>query len=424
MLNRRRSIQRLPRHATRIRVYDLGVRSCLPILLIFAALATTACTEQRPPDFDIPAPLTLRAGQPAVGPRLVQGPGGSVNLSWMERQKDSAILRYSKYLDGRWQAPVDVVIDPNMFVNWADLPGVQTTGADESFAYWMSYTSDDTYSYQLLTSQSSDQGKTWSTPISPHTDGTNTEQGFVSTFPSASGTGLMWLDGRNSPLRGITLRSVEIASDGIMSNETLLDDLVCDCCPTDIAVSSKGPIAVYRNRSEGEIRDIYAARQIEGQWQAGVAISDDGWKIDGCPVNGPAIAAKGNFVVVAWFTGANNEPTVKTSISTNAGKSFSTPVIISNNAPLGRVGVAIIDATTYVVSWLEPDQKETFVINIRSLTASGQMGRIRIAGRTSFASVLPQMVRVDNKLVLAWTDDINGKSKIASVGVSILGFYD
>jgi hypothetical protein len=400
------------------------MRSSPPILVIFAALVTSACSEQRLPSFDIPAALTVPAQQPAIGPRLLPGADGSVNMSWMERQEAGATLRYSNYGDESWQTPVDVVTDPQMFVNWVDLPGVLATSADELLAYWLSNTSEGVHTYQVLTSQSSDQGKTWTQSTSPHTDGSNTQHGFVSIFPAASGTGLMWLDGRNSAAAGMTLRSAVVAPDGALSDEMLLDDLVCDCCPTDIAVSSKGPVAIYRNRSVDEIRDIYVARQLQGQWQAGVAISDDGWMIDGCPVNGPAIAADGDLVVVAWFTGANNEPTVKTAVSTNAGKSFSAPVIISNNAPLGRVGVAVIDSRTYVVSWLEPDRKETTAINIRGLTINGQLGPIRTVGRTSVALTVPQMARVDNNLILAWTDNINDLSKIASVRIPIRGFYD
>jgi hypothetical protein len=345
-------------------------------------------------------------------------------MSWMERQDDGATLRYSKYGDDRWQTPVDVVTDSQMFVNWVDLPGVLATSADELLAYWLSNSSEGVHTYQVLTSQSSDQGKTWTQPTSPHTYSSTTQHGFVSTFPAASGTGLMWLDSRNSTAEGTTLRSAVVAPDGALSDEMLLDDLVCDCCPTNIAVSSKGPVAIYRNRSVDEIRDIYVARQLQGQWQTGVAIANDGWMIDGCPVNGPAIAADGDMVVVAWFTGANNEPTVKTAVSTNAGKSFSEPVIISNNAPLGRVGVAVIDARTYVVSWLEPDRKETFAINIRGLTANGQLGPIRTVGRTAVTRTVPQMTRVDNNLILAWSDNINDLSKIASVRIPIRGFYD
>jgi hypothetical protein len=400
------------------------MRSTQTISVIIFALTSTACTQQYLPEFDLPAPMTIAAGQPAIGPRLVQTADETLNLSWMERKKDGALLRFSSYRDGDWQEPVDVVEDADMFVSRADLPGVYAIGTDSLLAYWLSYTSDGTYSYQVLTAQSSDHGETWSAPSSPHKDGTDTEHGFVSTYPSSSGTGLIWLDGRDGEESGMTLRSAVVDSDGALTKEALIDDLVCDCCQTDIAVSSQGPVAVYRNRTKEEIRDINIARNLDGQWQVGTPLSNDGWKIDGCPVNGPSIAASDDLVVVAWFTGANNEPLVKTAVSTNAGKTFSEPVIVSSNAPMGRVGIATIEKSTYAVSWLEPDQDETLAVRIRALTADGQMGRVITVGRTADARAVPQMIRAGDKLVLAWTDDFNDMSKVVSVRVPILGFYD
>ena len=40
----------------------------------------------------------------------------------------------------------------------------------------------------------------------------------------------------------------------------VLDARACDCCQTDAAMTSAGPVVVYRNRTEEEIRDIYIAR--------------------------------------------------------------------------------------------------------------------------------------------------------------------
>ena len=97
---------------------------------------------------------------------------------------------------------------------------------------------------------------------------------------------------------GMTLRAASMDSNGTVSQEQVIDDSVCDCCRTDIAIASSGRIAVYRDRTEQEIRDIYITRRIEGAWQTGVPISDDGWEIAGCPVNGPAIVAQGDLVAV------------------------------------------------------------------------------------------------------------------------------
>ncbi len=400
----------------------MHIRLTLPLLI--ALLMGLGCTEQQVPKFALPDPVSVPAGQPAAGPQLSRNYDGGINLSWMERLENGASLHFANYRENAWQDAQLVVNDPKMFVNWADMPSVQTTGPDSTLAYWLSHTSEGTYSYQILSAQSANGGESWSAPVAPHKDGTHTEHGFVSTYSLKAGTGLIWLDGRETPDAGMTLRSATLNSNGDVSDEAILDDLVCDCCQTAAAMTSKGPVVVYRNRTQAEIRDIYVVRNIDGQWQPGVAVANDGWEISGCPVNGPAIDAIDNQVAVAWFTAANETPLVKVAVSANAGKSFSEPLIVSDNAPLGRVGISIINRTTYAISWLEPDDDGTFAVQIRGITMDGQMGRVRTVGRTGFMRAVPQMVRIGDRLILAWIDEFNDSHKVVSVKVPILGFYD
>jgi hypothetical protein len=400
------------------------MRSTHRLLVCVLAATLAACSEQSLPRFEKPQPISVPSGKPAYGPRLSQSEGNGVVLSWMESKDDSGLLRYSVLDQGSWRAAATVIQDDAMFINWADLPAVTPVGADALLAHWLSYVADSPYAYQILTAFSADGGSSWSEPSSPHKDGTATEHGFVSTYPAGNEVGLIWLDGRETPDHGMTLRSATLSSGGSLDNESLIDDLVCDCCQTDVAVTTAGPIAIYRNRTDDEVRDIYISRYLEGQWQAGTPISDDGWVISGCPVNGPVIAADGDRVSVAWFTGADGEPRVKTAFSKNAGKSFSEPVEIASKGASGHVGIALIDQHSYVVSWMESDKDGDYEVNLRALTTNGQLGPVRTVGRTSLARTVPQMVLVGDKLILAWTDELSDLSKVVSVEVPILGFYD
>jgi len=383
-----------------------------------------ACTEQSLPVFENPQPVSVPGGKPAFGPRLSQGADGAAILSWMERNDEGTFLRFSAYDQGSWLAAVNAVNDESMFVNWADLPGVVPIGSGVLLAHWLSYTADAPYAYRVLTARSSDDGASWSAPAAPHTDGTPTEHGFVSTYAASNGTGLVWLDGRNTPEKGMTLRGATLAEDGAFGDETLLDEMVCDCCQTDVAMTDAGPIAIYRNRTDEEVRDIYVSRHVEGKWQPGTPLSDDGWVISGCPVNGPSIAAAEQRVAIAWFTAANNSPKVQTAVSTNSGKTFSEPVEISSNDVTGHVGISLVGKDSYVVSWMESDTDGNYVINLRAVTLDGQAGPVRIVGRTSLARVVPQLIRIGDKLILAWTDKIDDLSKVVSVEVPIRGYYD
>ena len=299
--------------------------------VFIAALA--ACDSRQPVSLGEPIALNLPGGA-VTGPRLSQRPDGKLVLSWMAPLDAGAVLRYTTIADAELAASRDVVTDSRMFVNWADLPSVMQVDDEHWLAHWLRYSADKTYSYDVVVSQSLDDGASWSDPVTAHDDGTPTEHGFVSMHRVPEGVALLWLDGRNTPDAPMTLRSAVITPGGERQREQLVDDSVCDCCQTDMAVSSNGPMAVYRDRTKEEIRDIYITRFGDGKWETGARLYADNWKIAGCPVNGPSIVADGDNVAVAWFSAANDTPVVRVLLSDNGGATFAAPIQIS----VGRVG--------------------------------------------------------------------------------------
>ena len=135
-----------------------------------------------------------------------------------------------------------------------------------------------------------------------------------------------WLDGRNTKREennAMTLRSAIIDRDGNITEEFELDNRVCDCCQTSTTWTDKGPLVVYRDRLENEVRDISIVRNTDGKWSAPKPVFEDNWKIAGCPVNGPSIDSEGKIVAVAWFTNSNDQPKVFVSISLSSALRFS-----------------------------------------------------------------------------------------------------
>ena len=100
----------------------------------------------------------------------------------------------------------------------------------------------------------------------------------------------------------MTLRSTVIGDDGSLEREILVDNRVCDCCQTDVALTNGVPVAVYRNRSEEEIRDIFVTRATDDGWQPGIPIADDGWQISACPVNGPGLPRRKTGPPQDWLS--------------------------------------------------------------------------------------------------------------------------
>ena len=155
---------------------------------------------------------------------------------------------------------------------------------------------------------------------------------------------------------------------------------------------------------------------------------DDRWHIDErthrptrlrAVVNHDIEVGADRLVVAAWFTAAENKPLVQFVISKDSGKSFSEPVEIPSRQAIGRVDIAIIDPTSFAVSWLDTDRKGTYAINIRGLTVDGQAGPTHTVGRTGVMHSVPQLVRVADDLVLAWPDKIGDSSKVYAIKVPI-----
>jgi len=397
------------------------------ILLLAAGslFLLSGCTET-PVPFE-PQLVDVPAGIPATGPRISGDETTGLVLSWMEQDDDGASLHYARLRDGTWSDAKVVVDGVNMFVNWADMPSVQPLGAGRLAAHWLQKSADMTYAYDVVFAQSADNGQTWSEPIRPHSDGTPTEHGFVSMFSDGPRTGLIWLDGRkmvnevtDDPIAsGMTLRSAFVDEKQVVQQDQLVDELICDCCQTDIAVASSGPVAVYRDRSTAEIRDIYVTRYVDGRWLTGNPVASDNWEIPGCPVNGPSIVADGNFVAVAWFTGSGGRPVVKLSISNDSGETFGEPLEVADGSVLGRVGLVHLGKGTVVVSWLQSGENGSNELAVRQYSIGREAEETRIVARGVGSFSVPQIALSGDDLVFVWTETEDFVNRILSARVSV-----
>jgi hypothetical protein len=418
-------------HPTKQTVHRFFWLTGITFALLALTLSVYSATEfNLPGTRSIPSP----AGSNSAEPHLSRGPGGAVVLSWLERESQgkNVSLRFSVLDGNNWQEASTIAEGENWFVNWADFPSVSPISSELWAAHWLVKKPGSSYAYDVAISISHDAGLSWSKPITPHTDNTATEHGFVSLFPAKNGVGALWLDGRNMTDEGhaanpetihggMTLRSALIASDLSVGSEYLLDDLVCDCCQTDVATGKNGPIAVYRNRTKGEIRDIYVSRMIAGQWQAGEAVGEDGWEIAACPVNGPSIAASGSDVAVAWFTMADDKPRVRLARSIDGAATFSSPVNIDSDQSTGRVDAALLDDGNAVVSWLRNGENGQGELVIRLVTKTGKPGPTMLVTQSSTArpAGFPQMVKKENTLVFAWTDTTGDEPRVQTAVIDL-----
>jgi hypothetical protein len=404
---------------------------CLLNVAVVAIGAVAGHTNARglAADWLLPvSPLVSPAGPNSAQPQL-SVTGDRVVLSWIERTGATAMLKFAERTDNGWTDARSVASGDNYFVNWADVPSVIRLQDGSLAAHWLQKSADSTYAYDVRLAFSKDEGRSWSASTTPHHDGTTTEHGFASLFQMpGAGLGLVWLDGRQMKdgshegmnAGSMTIRGAVFNANGAQVSEALIDDSVCECCPTTAAVTSDGPIVAYRDRTKDEIRDIYVSRLTGGKWTQPVAVHRDNWRINACPVNGPALSARGRDVAIAWFTAQGEEGHVYASFSQDAGQTFGAPIRIDDVGAVGRVDAELLPDGSTAVSWIEfADQRAQF--RIRRIERTGvKSASIAVAGiAAGRASGYPRVVGRQNELVFAWTE--TGEQPHVRTAVARLG---
>jgi hypothetical protein len=394
----------------RIGVLFLGVVSL--IFLTHCKSSSPDSGESKPAKTATPtnvSEIASPAGSGSAEPNLSTGPDGRVYLTWIDAADKKSSLKFSVLGDNQTWSPAGLVAEgEHWFVNASDVPSMIALSDGTLAAHWLADNPEGSEAYNIHLSMSHDAGKTWSKPIIPHHDRSENEHGFASLIATGPGEfGVLWLDGnRIKDEEGdMALNYATVGMDGKVSKETVIDTRVCECCQTAAAVTPDGIIAVYRDRSDKEIRDISYALHTKDGWSKPEALSKDNWQISGCPVNGPAVSSSGSHVAAAWFTAPNDASQVNVALSSDNGKTFGSPIRVDNGKPVGRVDIVALPSGDVLVSWMEQAPEGT-QIRVRQVRSAGTLGDPIIASgstRVKFAGV-PQMTLSGKQVVVAFTD--------------------
>jgi len=380
---------------------------CLAIVVLAGTLAGRRFNTFAAPEITIAVqPLPSPAGANSSEPQLTTE-GSRVILSWLEVAGERATLKFAERTPTGWSAPQTVASGNNFFVNSYDVPSVRALADGTLAAHWMETNGPDPDASKVRLSWSRDQGHTWSRAVSPHHDGTMTEHGFVSMFQvPGAGLGLVWIDGRaTNPEKetgDMSLRFSVYDASGKQLRETVVDPRVCECCSTAAAETSDGVVVAFRNRSAREIRDIYVSRFSGDRWSTPAVVHEDGWRIDACPINGPAISANGRDVAVAWFMAKDDQGRAFVAFSHDAARTFGAPIRVDDASSLGRLGVQMLPDGSAAVSYIEFADKHS-QLRVRKISSAGVRSAAVTIADTS-GGRYPRIARDRDGLVFSWTE--------------------
>ena len=388
-------------------------------IFFLSLLATMSCSTKEVFIQEIPFFYENSNAQP----NLVSS-NGSLSLSWISsKEENKASLNYSQYVEGRWIKPQVIASGSDWFINWADFPA-HAINQDLIITSHLKKSASGTYTYDVVLNLQKLSGEKIKEDFLLNTDGVEAEHGFVSIIANnKKGFFITWLDGRNTiekKLDGdhkpMTIRFAEITDKGDVIKESELDSSTCDCCQTSIAITNNGPIVVYRDRGEKEVRDIYSVKNINGTWEEPNAVRDDGWIINGCPVNGPKVAVNSKDLAVAWFTVSNENPLVNVSFSKNNGNSFGVPLKVNDHDAIGRVDVSFLNEEEVIVSYMEVDDIGTY-LRIKKVSFDGKISEpitiSKIDGGRNTG--VPQLEIIDSEIFIVWTIFLDGMNQLKSI---------
>jgi hypothetical protein len=341
------------------------VRRFISVLCLLLSGVRVSAADPLPPLPIRSVNLALAAASAATSASLATAPDGTVWLTWLEPATDGTTTLRGATLDAAattWNTPRTIARGRDWLVNGADTPSLAIEPGGRLTAGWSvmpvspAATAPGHHHHEAISSavisQSVDRGVTWSPPTPLSRESVTNE--FVSLQPLAAGRVLAaWLDGRGKHgVRDVQQLYARLVAPA--GSDQLVDASVCDCCQTTLTRFPDGSaLLAYRGRAAGEIRDIHVARFQDGRWSPGRVLYPDGWKIAGCPVNGPQLASAGGRAAIAWFTAANGEARVLVSASPDAGARFLMPLRVDLGHPMGRVDTVMLADGSSFVTWLE-----------------------------------------------------------------------
>ncbi|QWD71883.1 exo-alpha-sialidase [Polynucleobacter sp. UB-Raua-W9] len=277
---------------------------------------------------------------------------------------------------------------------------------------------DANWNAQINAARSTDGGKTFTAPEPLVQDGSS--QRFPSVLMRADDSiFISWIDkrlvaaakqGGSKRLGGSIAYSFSSDSGKTFEAEKFANENSCECCRIGGALDAQNqPVIVYRAIFPGGIRD-HASQVISAKGAGPIRrVADDDWKTDACPHQGPSIAVSGSGKFhVAWYTQGTKRAGVFYANSSNQGISYSKSVKIgSEGANVSRPYLFALGQQVWL-AWKEFDGAHS-LIYIKQSTDDGKTWNTpQMISKTNGYSDHPLLISQGDTVFLSWLTRIDG----------------
>jgi hypothetical protein len=292
--------------------------------LLLGLLALTGCrgVETSPPASNIDVSF------PGRDPRLRWDAAGNLHVIYVEDRPGGAAVLYRR-LGAEPAGPFNVSPSGTVTTAGTEFPPTLEVLPDGTLVAGYSVALPGKWKSEIRVQSSTDHGATWSEPRLIHPERSGSHSFLSSTVTSKGTAAFAWLDNRAGQM-GVYASSTR---DGrtFAPNQTV-DDTTCQCCGTELLAGRGGEVwLAYRDLEPDHLRDfrVMRSRSDPPSFETGVKLSEDAWRVNGCPETGVRFAqAPDGALWAVWFT-AGGVPGVYATVSRDGGASFATRTLVS-----------------------------------------------------------------------------------------------
>jgi hypothetical protein len=368
---------------------------CAVLLLFGAGCARRAHQEtaNKQQLASVMQPVRISAeNKDAAEPAMAAARDRSAYIAWIEHGANKEADVFVAHLDaeGRTKsAPVRVNPNAGEAKGWRGDPPTIAVAPDKTvYVGWTARAPGGGHGTTLYLSASRDEGRTFDAPVKVNDDERPASHAMHSLAVAADNRVYMaWLDERNvapamEQMPGMNQKTMEhkepnsevffaASKDGgrTFSPNRRLAGEICPCCKTALLAAPDNRVYVsWRQVLPGDYRHIAVAASMDGgeSFAPSKIVSDDDWKITGCPVSGPALVLAGdNALRVAWYTaGERGSAGLYWAESRDNGQTFSERRALASGQVRGNPQLLADRQNNLFAVW-ESDDKEPRILSVR-----------------------------------------------------------
>lgn len=351
-----------------------------------AAAAPTAATAVRDPTGSIRVSCTDHKAQ---SPEIALGVDGSINMVWIDedvapKQVDpshghshmaSTNLYFARSTDGGLTFSDPVRVNQREGEVWGFSVSKPRVAVGRNGTIHVFYPANATSEATgkpvaiALYSRSTDGGRSFAKPQRLNTWATTDASQFVHgglshahvfgtlAVDAKGSVYAMWIDTRDMAKDGDSGKVFMAVSrnDGrsFGKDRELFPADVCPCCQLTAHVDAAQRLWVGSRQVEGKYRDSTVAVSTDGgrTFSPRQRVASKRWEIEACPLKPTGIAARGNDVWATFFSGAEDPAGVYLAHSGDAGRSWSTPMLVHPGATTSDAPVVALAGPTLHLFW-------------------------------------------------------------------------